>query len=113
LEVDVHYKIQDIYFSSFADIELNTNAVHKTASGKTYRVVLNSVNLFVKCVLKCITNCSRISLEPIQSPLQLVPGNLSPGMKRQRREANKPPPSSTEVKKTWIYIPTPPYAFMA
>jgi hypothetical protein len=41
-------------------------------------------------------------------PIQLVPGALSP-----RREADHSPPTSADVKNTWIYTSTPPYAFMA
>jgi hypothetical protein len=40
-------------------------------------------------------------------------GALSPGVKRQGREADHSPPASAEVKKMWIYISNPPYAFMA
>jgi hypothetical protein len=35
------------------------------------------------------------------------------GVKRSGRETDHSPPSSAEVKKTWVYIFTPPYAFMA
>jgi hypothetical protein len=45
--------------------------------------------------------------------IQWVPGALSPGVKRQGREADHSPPTSAEVKNTWIYTSTPPYAFMA
>jgi hypothetical protein len=34
-------------------------------------------------------------------------GALSPEVKRQRREADHSPPTSDEVKKMWIYTPTP------
>jgi hypothetical protein len=34
-------------------------------------------------------------------------------IKRLGREADHSPPSSAEVKKTWIYTSTPPYAFMS
>jgi hypothetical protein len=40
-------------------------------------------------------------------------GGYFPGVKRQGREADHSPPASSEVKKTWIYTSTPPYAFMA
>jgi len=43
-----------------------------------------------------------------QPPIQWVPGPLSLGVKRQEREANHSPPSSHEVKNTWIYAFTPP-----
>jgi hypothetical protein len=35
------------------------------------------------------------------------------GVKRPGREADHPPPTAAEVKKTWIYTSTPPYNFMA
>jgi hypothetical protein len=50
---------------------------------------------------------------PTQPHIQWVPGALSPGVKRPEREADNSPPSSAEVKKTWIYTSTPTYAFMA
>jgi hypothetical protein len=43
----------------------------------------------------------------------MVLGALSPGVKRPGREADHSPSTSAEVKKTWIYTSTPPYAFMA
>jgi hypothetical protein len=52
-------------------------------------------------------------LGPTQPPIQWVPGVLSPGVKRSGREADHSPPTSVEVKKTWIYTFTPPYVFMA
>jgi hypothetical protein len=39
-------------------------------------------------------------------------GGSFPGVKRPGREADHSPPTSAEVKKMWIYTPTPPYAFM-
>jgi hypothetical protein len=45
-------------------------------------------------------------------PIQWVPGDLSPGLKRPGREADQSPPTSAEVKKTWIYISTPQCIFM-
>jgi hypothetical protein len=41
--------------------------------------------------------------------IQRVPGALSLEVKQQGREADHSPPSTTEVKKTWIYVSTPPY----
>jgi hypothetical protein len=40
-------------------------------------------------------------------------GSSSPWVKWPGREAGHSPPTSTEVKKMWIYIATPPYTFMA
>jgi hypothetical protein len=37
--------------------------------------------------------------------------NRSSGVKRQGREADHSPPFSAEVKNTWSYTSTPPYAF--
>jgi hypothetical protein len=49
---------------------------------------------------------SRPALGPTQSPIQCVPGVLSPGVNRQEREADHLPPTTVEVRKTWIYTPT-------
>jgi hypothetical protein len=35
------------------------------------------------------------------------------GLKQQRREADHTPPTSAEVKETWIYTSAPTYVFMA
>jgi hypothetical protein len=37
-------------------------------------------------------------------------GALSPGVKRLARETDHSPPTSAEVKKTWVYTSTPLYA---
>jgi hypothetical protein len=50
---------------------------------------------------------SRPALRSPQSPIQWVPGSLSPGVKRKGREVDHSPPSSAEVKKMWIYTSTP------
>jgi hypothetical protein len=43
-------------------------------------------------------------LRSIQPPIQLVPGDVSPGVKRQGREADHSPPTSAEVD---LYIHSP------
>jgi hypothetical protein len=48
-----------------------------------------------------------------QPPIQWVPEALSQGIKRPEHEADHSPPTSAEIKKTWIYTSTPAYAFMA
>jgi hypothetical protein len=45
--------------------------------------------------------------------IQWVPGAVSLGVKRLRREADHLPPASAKVKKMWTYTFTPPYVFMA
>jgi hypothetical protein len=50
---------------------------------------------------------------PTQPPFRWVPEVLSPTIKQPGREADRSSPTSAEVKKTWIYISSPPYAFMA
>jgi hypothetical protein len=59
------------------------------------------------------TTSSRPPLGPTQSPFWWVPGGLSSGVKLLGREADHSPRTSAEVKKTWIYTSTLPYAFMA
>jgi hypothetical protein len=56
---------------------------------------------------------SRQILGPTQPPIQWVLVFLSPDVKRPGREADHSPPSCTKVKKIWIYITNPPYAFIA
>jgi hypothetical protein len=50
---------------------------------------------------------SRPALGPTNPTIQLVPGALSPGVKRQRHEVDHLPPTSAVVKNTWICISTP------
>jgi hypothetical protein len=38
---------------------------------------------------------------------------LSPRVKQPGREGDHSPPTSAEIKKTWLYTSTPPYVFMA
>jgi hypothetical protein len=73
--------------------------------GVGVRVPIGSIILFY--------TSSRPALGPTQSPIQWVPGALSPGVKRPGREADRSPPANAEVKKMWIYTSTPSYAFMA
>jgi hypothetical protein len=56
---------------------------------------------------------SRPALGPTQPPIQWVMGALSPGVKRPGREADHSPPTSSEIKNTWIYTFTLPYIFVA
>jgi hypothetical protein len=55
-----------------------------------------------------VSMSSRPVLGPTQPPIQCVPGALPPGIKRPGREVDNSPPSSAEVKNTWIYTSTPP-----
>jgi hypothetical protein len=50
---------------------------------------------------------SRMSLRPIQPPIQWVLGVLSPRIKRQEREADHSPPSGAEVKNDGDIISLP------
>jgi hypothetical protein len=52
-------------------------------------------------------------LGPTQSPIQWAPEALSTGIKRPGREAVHLPSVSAEVKSSWIFTFTPPYAFLA
>jgi hypothetical protein len=63
--------------------------------------------------VKIFSESSRPALRPTQPPIQWVPWALSLGIKRPGREADHSPPISAEVKKTWVYISTPAYAFIA
>jgi hypothetical protein len=48
---------------------------------------------------------------PVSYPIGA--GFYSRGVKRPGHEAYHSPPTSSEVKKTWIYTSIPPYVFMA
>jgi hypothetical protein len=50
-------------------------------------------------------------LHPASYPMGT--GGFLPGGKAAGREADRSPPTSAEVKKTWVYTSTPPYAFVA
>jgi hypothetical protein len=56
---------------------------------------------------------SRPVVGPTQPPIQWAPGAFPPRVKRPGRESDHPPPTSAEVKNTWIYTSTLPYVFMA
>jgi hypothetical protein len=53
------------------------------------------------------STASRPALGPTQPPIQWVPGDLSPGVKRQRREGDRSPPSNAEVENACRYTSTP------
>jgi hypothetical protein len=53
------------------------------------------------------------ALGPTQPPIKWVrEGALSPGVKQPVSEGDYPPPTTSELKNTWIYTSTPPYVFM-
>jgi hypothetical protein len=56
---------------------------------------------------------SEPALGSFQPPIHWVTRAFSPGLKRPGREADHLPPASAEIKKTWVYTSTLPYAFMA
>jgi hypothetical protein len=51
---------------------------------------------------------SRPNLRPTQLPILWMSGALSQEVKQPGSEADHSPPTSSEVKKTWIHISTPP-----
>jgi hypothetical protein len=61
------------------------------------------------------TFCSPRHPDRLWGPPNLIfrGGGLSPGVKRPGLEADHSPPTSAEVKKTWVYTSTSPYVFMA
>jgi hypothetical protein len=56
---------------------------------------------------------SRLTLGPIEPPIQRVVEGLSSWVKRPRREADHSPLSTAEVEKAWSYISTLPCAMRA
>jgi hypothetical protein len=64
-----------------------------------------SIILEIKTFL--FSTASRPALGPTQPPIQWVPGVLSPGVKRQGREADHSPQTSAEVKNGEAIPPLP------
>jgi hypothetical protein len=54
----------------------------------------------------------RPTLWPTKPPMQRETRILSQGVKRQGREADYAPPTTTEIKNTWIYPSISPYFCM-
>jgi hypothetical protein len=50
---------------------------------------------------------------PIQPPIQLEKGFISPKVKQPVREADRSLENGAEERKTWVYTSIPQYAFMA
>jgi hypothetical protein len=59
---------------------------------------------------RIFSTSSRLARGPTQPLIEWVSGAISPGVKKQGSEADRSPPSCTEVKKKWIYTSTPPKA---
>jgi hypothetical protein len=55
---------------------------------------------------------ARPVLRPIQPPIQLVPRDITPGIKLPGSETDHSLPYSAEVKNAWSYTSTPQYTFM-
>jgi hypothetical protein len=53
------------------------------------------------------STASRPAMGPTQPPIQWVPGTISPGLKRPKREGDNSPPSSAEVKNDAATTPLP------
>jgi hypothetical protein len=56
---------------------------------------------------------SRSTVEPTRLPIQWVPVVPFPEVKQSGPDADYSPPTSAEVKKTWLYTSTPLHIFMA
>jgi hypothetical protein len=56
---------------------------------------------------------SRLALRPTKPPIQWVTGTLPLRVKQLESEADHSPPTSAEVKETWIYTSIPSHVFMA
>jgi hypothetical protein len=105
--------------SSEAPVDLLTNrfkCLYNLTQLQMYRNIsvgiatgymLDGPEIAVQC-LAAARDFSRLhSVEtgPTQTPLQWVSGSISPGAKRQGREADHSPPSSVEVENVEAIIP--------
>jgi hypothetical protein len=65
-----------------------------------------------QCKIFLFFTASRPTLGPTKLPIPWVPGTLSPGVRRQGREADHSLPSCTEVTEGGAISPLPPYVIM-
>jgi hypothetical protein len=96
------------------DVCLPVNTLKGLINLKSYQHYWMPHNKNCRCsasVIDLSSNQSSSKSRSILSPWVL--GAFSQEIKRPGREVDHSPPTSAEVKKTWIYTPTPPYAFMA
>jgi hypothetical protein len=87
-------------------VNLSRDSIVDIATG--YRLD-NGVGVQVPVGWRIFSALLRRVLGPTQPPIQWLPG----GVKQLGHEADCSPPASADVKKMWICISTPPYAFMA
>jgi hypothetical protein len=73
----------------------------------------SGVGVLVLVGSRIFSALSRPALRSTQPPIQWIPGAVSQEAKQLGREADHSPPTSSELKKMWIYTSTSPYAFMA
>jgi hypothetical protein len=86
-----------IFFNGLLSLIERRDSVVGIATG--YGLGDGGVAVRVPVGSRLFSTSSRLALGPTQPPIQWVPGVLSPGVKRQGREADHSPPTSAEVKK--------------
>jgi hypothetical protein len=74
-------------------VKLSRDSAVSIATG--YGLDDRGVGVRVPVRSRIFSMSSRSALESTQLPIQCVPGALSPGVKRQGREANHSPPTNT------------------
>jgi len=78
----------------------------------SYRCRAASISISDRGIDVCLfATASRPALGPNQLPIKWVSEALSLRVKRPGRKADHSPTSRAEVKNTWSYTYTPPYAF--
>jgi hypothetical protein len=99
--------ITQYFMSVLYDIHIfrRWNNIVDTATG--YGLDNRGVGVRVPVGARIFSKSSRLALGSTQPPIQWVPGTLSPGVKRQGREADQSPPTSAEVKKIYPLPHTP------
>jgi hypothetical protein len=107
------WNIAYIYFYKLPKIE---NMSRDSAVGIEIGDGLNDLGVGVRVPVRAsfsLLHVVQIGSGAHPASYLMVAGALSPEVKRLGREADHSPPTSAEVKNTWIYTSTPPYAFMA
>jgi hypothetical protein len=93
-------------YTRLHDITRSRESVVSLAT--SYRLNGREVGVLISVGCRIFSKSSRSVLRSIQPPIQLIPGALSPGVKRPSREVDHSPPTSAEVKKNVnLYIHSP------
>jgi hypothetical protein len=104
-----------MYIYNYQNYYVNNRKNYSAVSIATgYGLIDHGIGFRVPVEARILTSLRRP--DRLWGPPNFYPkgtGGSFPGVKWPGREADPTLPTSTEVKKMWIYTSTPPYVFMA